>query len=238
MAGKPFVDATFDEVGCRVEWLLDEGATVDTSKGKVKVAVVTGKARQLLIGERTALNVLARASGIATAARRLVDIKIEAGWHGVVAGTRKTTPGFRLVEKYAMLVGGADTHRMDLSSMVMLKDNHIMSHGSITEAVKQARRVCGFAMKIEVECSSLADGQEALLAGADIVMLDNLDPPELQAAARTLKAEHPSAIIEGSGGITRESIRGYMVPEVDVLSTSSIHQGCPHVDFSLSLSPP
>lgn len=238
MAGRPFVDAVFEEVGCTIEWLFEEGATIDTSSGKVKVAIVTGKARELLVGERTALNVMARASGIATAARYLVDIKADVGWNGFIAGTRKTTPGFRVVEKYSMLVGGADTHRMDLSSMVMLKDNHIMSHGSIAEAVKQARSVCGFAMKIEVECSCLADGEEALLSGADIVMLDNLDPPELQAAARILKAKYPSAIIEGSGGITRDSIRSYMIPEVDVLSTSSIHQGCPHVDFSLSLAPP
>jgi nicotinate-nucleotide pyrophosphorylase (carboxylating) len=93
-------------------------------------------------------------------ARRLVKIKEAKGWQGVVAGTRKITPGFRLVEKHAMLVGGADAHRMDLSSMVMLKDNHIWSHGSITKAVAAARAVCGFSMKIEVETSSLDEARE------------------------------------------------------------------------------
>lgn len=126
------------------------------------VAKVHGSARNLLIGERTALNILARASGIATRSRELVEIKREKGWKGVVAGTRKTTPGFRLVEKHAMLVGGADAHRMDLSSMVMLKDNHVWSQGSITKAVERAKAVAGFALKIEVECGSEEDAREAI----------------------------------------------------------------------------
>jgi nicotinate-nucleotide pyrophosphorylase (carboxylating) len=118
LAGVPFFDAVFAELGCTVAWHAGEGDAVPAPS---VAATVTGPVRCLLLGERTALNIISRASGIATAARELVDIARAAGWRGEVAGTRKVTPGFRLVEKYALLVGGASTHRMDLSSMVMLK---------------------------------------------------------------------------------------------------------------------
>lgn len=160
IAGKPFFTAVFEELGCSVEWCVDEGA--DLSSVPFKAAYVRGPCRNVLLGERTALNILARASGIATAARELVGLARAAGWHGEVAGTRKTTPGFRLVEKYALLVGGASTHRMDLSSMCMLKDNHIWASGGITQAVKEARKVGGFSIKIEVECRSLDEALEAV----------------------------------------------------------------------------
>lgn len=240
LAGCPFVDAIFTELNCRVEWLMDEGAEIiPTAKPDppLTVAIVYGKARLLLLGERVALNVLARASGIATRSRALAKIKNREHWHGVVAGTRKTTPGFRLVEKHAMLVGGADMHRMDLSSMVMLKDNHIWSRGSITDAVVAARQLAGFTLKIDVECGCLDDAIEAIAAGADIVMLDNFTPMALKETAAILKAKYSDRkiIIEGSGGITEETIAAFMSPDVDVLSTSSIHQGVPHLDFSLKI---
>lgn len=114
------------------------------------MAVVTGRCCDLLKAERVALNVLSRASGVATIARRVRKIALGIAWQGEVAGTRKTTPGFRLVEKYALLVGGISMHRNDLSGMVMLKDNHIWSTGSITTAVKKARLAAGFSTKIEV----------------------------------------------------------------------------------------
>lgn len=126
------------------------------------VAEVSGPVWALLRGERVALNVLARASGIATAAAAVVRLAREQGWHGEVAGTRKTTPGFRLVEKYALLVGGASTHRMSLSDMVMLKDNHVWSTGTIAASVLKARRACGFSSRVEVECRSLEEAVEAV----------------------------------------------------------------------------
>ena len=118
LAGVPFFEAVFEELGCSVEWLAREG---DAIEPPARVAVVRGPVRALLQGERTALNIISRASGIAAAARELVAIARGVGWRGEVAGTRKVTPGFRLIEKYALLVGGASTHRMDLSAMVMLK---------------------------------------------------------------------------------------------------------------------
>ena len=117
--------AVFEYLGCSVEWHLVEGDVVDPAAGgKVRVATVRGPANKLLLGERTALNTLARASGVASAAHKACGVAKAQGWHGHIAGTRKTTPGFRIVEKYALLVGGAATHRLDLSNMVMLKDNH------------------------------------------------------------------------------------------------------------------
>lgn len=213
---------------CQVEWLLPEGSLVDPASvpnGKVVVAKVTGKCRNILLGERTALNILTRASGIATQAQASVAIARGLGWHGHVAGTRKTTPGFRLVEKYALLVGGASTHRHDLSQMVMLKDNHVWAAGSITSAVHKAKKAAGFSMKIEVECRSLEEAVEAASAGADIVMLDNFDPEPLKATAAKLKTQFPHLLIEASGGITPETLGSYVSPHVDIVSQGKLTQG-------------
>ncbi|GAB9477192.1 hypothetical protein Gpo141_00014253, partial [Globisporangium polare] len=238
LAGVPFFTEVFTAVDCKVEWLLKEGAVVDPStvaSGKVVVAKVTGKCRNILLGERTALNILTRASGIATQAKASVDIARGLGWNGHVAGTRKTTPGFRIVEKYALLVAGASTHRHDLSQMVMLKDNHVWAAGSITDAVKKAKRATGFSMKIEVECRSLEEGVEAATAGADIVMLDNFEPEGLKATAATLKAQFPHLLIEASGGITPETLGSYVSPHVDIVSQGKLTQGYGFVDFSLKI---
>lgn len=206
LCGRPFVDEIFRQLDCTVTWFVDEGARFEPV---CVVAKVEGEARRILQGERVALNLLARASGIATRARSFADAKQRHGWHGAVAGTRKTTPGFRLVEKYAMLVGGVDTHRMDLSSMIMLKDNHVWSTGSITKAVQSARSVGGFALKIEVEVRSLEEAIEAAAAGAEVVMLDNFDPKDITKVAASVKNRFPHVIIEGSGGITPENVHEF-----------------------------
>ena len=168
-AGKPFFDAVFGILHCKVEWTesLLEGNFIDPPE-PLCLAVVTGPVNALLQGERTALNTLSRCSGVATASREAAMLASDAKWKGCVAGTRKITPGFRIVEKYGLLVGGAATHRLDLSQMVMLKDNHIWSAGSITEAVTLARKAAGFSQKIEVECQSLNEAMEAASAGVDV----------------------------------------------------------------------
>jgi nicotinate-nucleotide pyrophosphorylase (carboxylating) len=191
----------------------------------------------LLQGERTALNLIARASGIATRARVVSDKAKAANWHGSVAGTRKTTPGFRWVEKYALLVGGCDQHRYDLSSMIMLKDNHVWSSGSITSAVKRALSVGGFALKIEVECQSEEEADEAILAGAHIVMLDNFVPDRLKSTAASLKKKHGRGIIvEASGGVQVDNVQEYFDENVDVVSMGLLTQSVPHIDFSLKIT--
>ncbi|KAK8441760.1 hypothetical protein CA7LBN_001587 [Candidozyma auris] len=178
ICGVPFADEVFRQCELEVEWHYQEGQYVTSgqlvsSNGKIVVATVKGPANKILLAERTALNLLARSSGIATQSYVTKKLADESGYKGLIAGTRKTTPGLRQLEKYSMLVGGVDPHRYDLSSMVMLKDNHIASTGSITEAVKSARSVCGFAVKVEVEVSTEKDAKEAIDAGADVIMLDN-----------------------------------------------------------------
>ncbi|KAK6905501.1 nicotinate-nucleotide diphosphorylase (carboxylating) [Kwoniella mangroviensis CBS 8507] len=239
LAGVPFFDEVFKQAECTVEWLLPEGSVIPPNT-KTKVAIVRGKARQLLLAERVGLNTLARCSGIASVSRRFRDLARAEGWKGVVAGTRKTTPGFRLVEKYGMMVGGVDPHRHDLSSMVMLKDNHIWATGSITQAIKSVRRVAGFSLLVNVECQNYEEANEAISAGANIVMLDNLLGEELHGAAKRLKEEWKGKrefLIETSGGIVEGGLKARLGPDIDILSTSAVHQSCPHVDFSLKIQP-
>ena len=232
LCGVPFFDMLFAELGCVVEWIHPEGSYLEPV---CEVARVRGPANKLLQGERTALNVLTRASGIATHARDLHNEVQKLGWKGEVAGTRKTTPGFRMVEKYALLVGGISTHRYDLSQMIMLKDNHIWAAGSVATAVEKARKVGGFSIKIEVECRSVAEAEEAARTGADIVMLDNFDPAALAKASQALKTAFPGLTIEASGGIRKATLSQFCLPTVDVVSLSSTTQGYAAVNFSLKL---
>jgi len=237
LAGVPFATHVFQEAGCEVEWLQPEGhyITAEEAAAKQPVARVTGPTRCILIAERTALNILSRASGVATAAHAAMEVARGHAWHGKVAGTRKTTPGFGLVEKYALLVGGADTHRMDLSHMVMLKDNHIWSTGSISESVAKAKLAGGFSTKVEVECTSEQDAREAATAGADVLMLDNYTPEELKAVAQRIKAEWPHLVIEASGGITAATMSAFFSPHVDIISQGSLTNGCASLPPLLSL---
>ncbi|KAI6035095.1 Quinolinate phosphoribosyl transferase [Pisolithus orientalis] len=248
LAGCPFVTEIFHQLGCQVEWHMKEGDTFQPIK---HVATVRGKARHLLLGERVALNLLARCSGIATKSKQIKDLAVGYGYKGIIAGTRKTTPGFRLVEKYGMIVGGIDPHRHDLSSMIMLKDNHIWSteasgqpvpnSGSITAAIKQARSVGGFSLLLDVEVNSEAEANEAIEAGADIIMLDNIEGEELVTVARKLKdkwAGKRKFLFESSGNITEANLHERVIDEIDILSTSVVHQSVPHIDFSLKIQVP
>ena len=214
LAGVPFIDEIFAQAGCTVKWHIKEGSVVDPgASGKIAVATVTGPVRKLLLGERVALNTLSRCSGVATKSRAMEEVVRKAGYTGILAGTRKTTPGFRLVEKYGMLVGGVDGHRHDLSSMTMLKDNHIWARGSITDAVKAAKAVGGFALKVEVEVDSEAGADEAIAAGADIIMLDNFSGDELKIAAMNIRqrwADSREFLLECSGGLTPENVSTYI----------------------------
>ncbi|KAI1334668.1 Quinolinate phosphoribosyl transferase [Xylariaceae sp. FL0016] len=243
VAGVPFFAEVLAQCGCEVAWHVAEGSYIERPRagagGRTRIATVTGPARGLLLGERVGLNVLARCSGVATASRDLLLDLRAAGYRGVLAGTRKTTPGFRLVEKYGMLVGGADAHRMDLSAMIMLKDNHVWSRGGIRDAVKAAKAVGGFALKVEVEVQDEGEADEAIAAGADVVMLDNFSGEGVKVAARSLRerwAGKKEFLIEVSGGLRKDNVFDYANNDIDIISTSSIHQGTPHVDFSLKIN--
>jgi len=236
LAGVPFVNVVLEYCNLTVRWLIAEGMPIEVdSAGKVVVAVVSGDARNILLAERLSLNILSRASGVASASRRAVAIKQAKGWHGYVAGTRKTTPGFATVEKYALLVGGASTHRLDLSQMIMLKDNHIWSAGNITNAVHKARQAAGFSAKIEVECQSVEEALEACAAGAEIVMLDNFTSDRIGAAAQQVKDKYPHVLVEASGGITEETMGEFMHSSVDIISRGSLTQGYACADYSLKI---
>ncbi|QSL66832.1 hypothetical protein MERGE_001219 [Pneumocystis wakefieldiae] len=219
LAGVPFFNEIFEQLECRVEWFMEEGEDIQPIK---KIAVVHGTAKNLLLGERVALNMLSRCSGIATKSKRIGEKLRQLGYHGILAGTRKTTPGFRLVEKYGMIVGGADPHRFDLSSMIMLKDNHIWSKGSIRKAIEAARLIGGFSLKIEVEVHSEEEADEAILSGADIIMLDNFHNNDMKIVAQNLKKKWKNKanfLLECSGGITEENIHEFISNDLDILST-------------------
>ncbi|XP_060029043.1 nicotinate-nucleotide pyrophosphorylase [carboxylating] [Erinaceus europaeus] len=234
LAGRPFFEAVFARVQCQVSWLLPEGARLRPVQ---QVAEVRGLAHRLLLAERAALNALGRCSGVASAAAAAVEAARAAGWAGRVAGTRKTAPGCRLLDKYALLVGGAAAHRYDLGSLLMVKDNHVVAAGGVDKAVRGARKAAGFSLKVEVECSSLEEAAEAAQAGADLVMLDNFKPEELHATAAALKARFPSLGVEASGGVTLANLTQFCGPHIDVISLGMLTQAAPVVDFSLKLFP-
>lgn len=199
--------------------------------------LVVGPPHRILHGERVALNLMARLSAIATTARRMKRLAEAAGsWSGRVAGTRKTTPGFRLFEKYALLVGGVDAHRHDQSASIMLKDNHIEALGSIPKAIKAAKALASFTQSLEVECRNQEEALEAAGAGADIVMLDNFAAEVARRTAQTLKHRFPHVKIEASGGITDNNLASYVDPAIDIISMGCLTLG-PHrvVDLSLNL---
>ncbi|KAJ5108192.1 hypothetical protein N7456_004867 [Penicillium angulare] len=260
IAGAPFVDEVFSQLGCTIEWHIKEGQPLSLDPIQ-HCATVRGPVRKILLGERVALNILARCSGIATKSASMLAALRAQGWQGTLAGTRKTTPGFRVVEKYGILIGGADPHRHDLSHMTMLKDNHVWAcannraaadggvadpkdivsiAAAIPRAVQAAKSAGGFATKVEVECRSIEEANAAIGAGADVIMLDNFTPDGVREAAKQLKSawagKQRPFLIEVSGGLTEENAAAYTCPDVDILSTSSIHQGTGIVDFSLKVS--
>ena len=245
ICGVPFAAEVFKQCELQVEWHFNEGDYIDEAKlaennGKIVVATVSGAANNILLAERTALNLLARSSGIATQSYRTKQLADKAGYTGLIAGTRKTTPGLRMMDKYSMLVGGVDTHRYDLSMMLMLKDKHITLTGSITKSFVAARSVCGFAVKVEVEVSTEDDAKEAIDAGADVIMLDNFTGESLRQVAKSLKQHYQGSnklfLLECSGGLTLQNLSTYLCNDIDIYSTSSIHQGTGIVDFSLKLN--
>ncbi|XP_069750340.1 nicotinate-nucleotide pyrophosphorylase [carboxylating]-like isoform X1 [Narcine bancroftii] len=234
LAGLPFVQAIFTELGLCWHWLWPEGGE---PRPPCEVGRVWGPARSLLLAERAALNTLAHAGGVATACWRARLLAEARGWPGVLAGTRKTTPGLRLVEKHAMLVGGVSGHRFDLGDLLMLKDNHLAVVGNIAKAVRDARTMAGVFRKVEVEARSLDQARQAAAAGADIVMLDNFTPQELLEAARGLREEFPALLIEASGGITEENLPNYLLPCVDIVSMGAFTQSITALDFSMKVDP-
>ena len=195
------------------------------------VLEVTGPAREVLRGERVAVNVVGHASGIATKTAAAVNAAREVSTDTAIAGTRKTTPGLRGVEKRAVAAGGGDTHRLDLSHMVMVKDNHVAEMG-LEGAISHFEGQTSFATKVDVEVEAVEDAPRAAQYGADIVLLDNMRPAETERAVELVAETDGETLTEASGGITVESVPDYAATGVDVISMGSLTHSAPTLDLS------
>lgn len=233
IAGMPVAQLVFEVVDPNLAFtaLVQDGQRV--AKGTV-LAKVEGGTHSILTGERLALNLLQRLSGIATRTRTFVDAL--GGLPVRLVDTRKTTPGHRMLEKYAVRTGGGSNHRFGLYDAVMIKDNHIKGAGGIAQAVSRARGNIPHTMTIEVETESLEQVEEALQAGADIIMLDNMAPDMMKEAVRRIKAKAPHITVEASGNVSLETIRGIAASGVDVISVGRLTYSFESLDISLDLN--
>ena len=209
----------------QVEFKVKDGDRIN--KGQL-LAVVTGDIRVLLSGERVALNFLQRMSGIATYTAQMV--KLLEGSKTKLLDTRKTTPNMRPFEKYAVTVGGGCNHRYNLSDGILLKDNHIGAAGSITRAVQLAREYAPFVRKIEVEVENLEMCKEALEAGADIIMLDNMSVEDMKKAVKMIDGR---AVTECSGNVTKDTVKNIIETGVDFVSSGALTHSAPILDLSM-----
>ncbi|MBS1806871.1 MAG: carboxylating nicotinate-nucleotide diphosphorylase [Acidobacteria bacterium] len=235
LAGIEVADAVFSwfEVETQIQSTANDGDEIKA--GKV-FARVTGEAQTLLAAERTALNFLQHLSGIATKTKLFVDAI--AGTEAQIVDTRKTVPGLRMLEKYAVTCGGGRNHRIGLDDGVLIKDNHIALAGGIEEAVRRAREIAGHLHKIEVETASLEQVNQALKANADIIMLDNMTPDQVRECVAVVKDSAPEdrrALTEASGGITLDNVRAYAEAGVDLISIGAITHSAPAVDISFKI---
>lgn len=228
LAGLPLAAQVFRSVDedIQVEELARDGEPVAPGD---EVARVRGPLRGILTAERTALNFLSRLSGIATLTGKFVDAAAPYG--AVILDTRKTTPGWRLLEKYAVRCGGGRNHRLGLYDMVLIKDNHTASCGSLSEAVRRVWAT-GVSVPIEVEVNTLAQLEEALSLGVDRVLLDNMDIPTIREAVRRAAGRVP---LEASGGVTLENAAQIAACGVDYISVGAITHSAPALDFSLEV---
>ncbi|TYL40010.1 nicotinate-nucleotide diphosphorylase (carboxylating) [Natronococcus pandeyae] len=227
VAGLEASTAVFEYLGLEVRETLEEGTAVDPGD---EVLHVEGAAREVLRGERVAVNLVGHASGIATRTRRAVRAARAESDDVRIAATRKTTPGLRGLEKRAVVAGGGDTHRLDLSHMVMVKDNHIAEMG-LEGAIDHFQAKTSFATKLDVEVEAIEDAPRAAEAGADIVLLDNMSP-EKTSEAVDLLADYEGVLAEASGGITLETVGDYAATGVDVISMGSLTHSAPSLDLS------
>ncbi len=221
----PLIFGMIDE-RTRVNLDAEDGAKLDAG---AKLATIEGPARALLMGERVALNLLQHLSGVATLTRTYVDAV--AGTSARISDTRKTIPGLRALQKYAVKAGGGQNHRMGLDDGILIKDNHLVLAGGITAAVTAAKSQASLLMRVEVECDTLAQVDEAIMAGADIILLDNMDINTLKEAVTRAKAKNIAT--EASGNVTFDTVRPIAETGVDVISIGRLTHSAPAVDIGL-----
>ena len=224
--------AVFALVDPRIEVDVHDGlwAGGRADRGAV-LMTVRGPAHQVLAAERTALNFVQRLSGVATQAKRYADACV--GTKARVVDTRKTTPGFRVLEKAAVVAGGCANHRFDLGSGILIKDNHIAACGSVRAAVEAAKARAPHPLRVEVEVTNLGELDEALAAGAEIVLLDNMTPAQVEVAAA--RAHGRGVLVEVSGGITLATIADYARAGPDLISVGALTHSAPAVDIGLDV---
>ncbi|GAA0227174.1 carboxylating nicotinate-nucleotide diphosphorylase [Haladaptatus pallidirubidus] len=225
VAGVDAAVRVFDYLDCDATPLVETGERFDVGE---TILEVTGTATDILRGERVAVNVVGHAAGIATRTARAVSAARAVSDDVAIAGTRKTTPGLRGVEKRAIAAGGGDTHRLTLSGMVMLKDNHIEEMG-LVGAIEHFRELASFATKIEVEVERPVDGERAAEVGADIVLFDNCSPEEVRRGVERLP---DGVLVEASGDIEIDTVPEYADTGVDVISMGSLTHSAPSLNFS------
>ena len=225
--GKDVFSTVFNTLSekINIKFLKNDGDSLE--KGDV-IAKIEGPAKYILLGERTALNYVQRMSGIATETNKYVK-KIEK-YKAKIADTRKTTPLFRVFEKYSVKTGGGNLHRYNLSDCAMIKDNHIVAAGGVTAAVNTLKKNISHAHKIEVECDTKSQVIEALNCGADIIMLDNMSCEEMQECVKIINGK---AIAEASGNVTLETVESIAKTGVDIISTSAIVAKAMPLDLGL-----
>jgi nicotinate-nucleotide pyrophosphorylase (carboxylating) len=229
LAGFPFAKEVFRIIDPTAEWNLFFREGSEVNKGDV-LAEISGKTHAILAGERVSLNILQRLSGIATLARMYVD-RVK-GSKAKLVDTRKTTPGLRFMEKYAVRTGGGHNHRFGLFDGILIKDNHIKAVGSIRESVRLAK-ACHHLTKIEVEVENSNDLKEAIEAGADIVMLDNMPVSEIREAVKISKGR---VLLEASGGVNLSNVRDIAGTGVDLISVGAHTHSAPAADISLKVA--
>ncbi len=234
LAGIPFAEKIFKLIDSEIKFKADKKDRDAVKAGSV-IARINGNTRCLLTAERVALNLLQRLSGIATLTHRFVE-KVK-GLPVKIIDTRKTTPGFRFFEKYAVRVGGGSNHRFGLFDGVLIKDNHIAVAGGIKKAIKLARAGAQHMLKVEVEVGNIRELEQALSAGADIIMLDNMSIKEMRKAVKIVRLKSPGTILEASGNITTENVRATAQTGVDLISIGALTHSATAVDISMEIMP-
>ena len=231
IAGLPVAEYVFHRIDKDLvfDYLVKDG---DKVKAGQHIASVYGKTRSILKAERTVLNFLQRMSGIATRTAKMKEL-VKDFPNLRIVDTRKTLPGHRILDKYAVRMGGGHNHRMGLFDAVLIKDNHIEAAGNVATAIKNAREALPHTVKIEVECETLEQVREALEAGADIIMLDNMDYSTMRKAVEEIAGK---AIVEASGGINEQTIASVAATGVDVISIGSLTHSVKALDISLNIS--
>ncbi len=230
IAGLPVVERTFEKLNSGLTFtpFANDGDAVQAGDS---IAEVQGNAKAILIGERTALNFLQRLSGVATLTSQFVNAVVD--YDVKIVDTRKTTPGWRAIQKYAVCVGGGHNHRFGLYDGVLIKDNHIVAAGGITQAVQRARRATPHTVKIEIEVETIEQATEALKAKADILLLDNMP---LEMMTHVVQQVGDLAVTEASGGITLDRVKAVAATGVDFISVGALTHSAIPMDISLTLT--